>query len=180
MATISAHKSNPARVFVATDRPDDLEGLLAYIDRNFELVIAASRSEVLADADLRSAVAVVFTEQPSDVDARDFCRRIDPRWQNRPKVVAAGSRGAAWTSFVDHQVPIDGMIYLDDPDDQQIGALIAEGAIDALIFFPDPLTPMPHDVDVKALLRLTLVYDIPCAFNPRTADMLVAGGLLDG
>ncbi|HPG02626.1 MAG TPA: methylglyoxal synthase [Beijerinckiaceae bacterium] len=64
--------------------------------------------------------------------------------------------------------------------DQQIGALIAEGAIDALIFFPDPLTPMPHDVDVKALLRLTLVYDIPCAFNPRTADMLVAGGLLDG
>ncbi|MCA8933060.1 MAG: HD domain-containing protein [Rhodospirillaceae bacterium] len=123
---------------MATDRPDDLEGLLAYIDRNFDLVIAASRSEVLADADLRSAVAVVFTEQPSDVDARDFCRRIDPRWQNRPKVVAAGSRGAAWTSFVDHQVPIDGMIYLDDPDDQQIGAfgilasLRAEAAIAAL------------------------------------------------
>lgn len=62
--------------------------------------------------------------------------------------------------------------------DQQIGALIAEGKIDALVFFPDPLTPMPHDVDVKALLRLTLVYGIPCAFNPRTADLLVAGGLL--
>lgn len=59
--------------------------------------------------------------------------------------------------------------------DQQIGALIAEGFIDALIFFPDPLTPMPHDVDVKALLRLTLVYDIPCVFNPRTADMLSGG-----
>ena len=62
--------------------------------------------------------------------------------------------------------------------DQQIGAMIAEGKIDALVFFPDPLTPMPHDVDVKALLRLTLVYDIASAFNVRTADMLVKAGLL--
>lgn len=62
--------------------------------------------------------------------------------------------------------------------DQQIGALIAEGRIDALVFFPDPLTPMPHDVDVKALLRLTLVSDTPCAFNVRTADMLVKSGML--
>ena len=62
--------------------------------------------------------------------------------------------------------------------DQQIGAMIAEGRIDALIFFPDPLTPMPHDVDVKALLRLALVYDIPCACNPSTADLLVKAGLL--
>jgi methylglyoxal synthase len=63
--------------------------------------------------------------------------------------------------------------------DQQIGAMIAEGVIDLLIFFPDPLTPMPHDVDVKALLRLALVYDVPCAFNPATADLLVHSGLLD-
>ena len=62
--------------------------------------------------------------------------------------------------------------------DQQIGALIAEGGIDALVFFPDPLTPMPHDVDVKALLRLALVYDVPCAFNPRSADLLIASRLL--
>jgi methylglyoxal synthase len=63
--------------------------------------------------------------------------------------------------------------------DQQIGAMIAEGRIDVLVFFPDPLTPMPHDVDVKALLRLALVYDVPCAFNPKTADMLIRSGLLD-
>jgi methylglyoxal synthase len=56
--------------------------------------------------------------------------------------------------------------------------LIAEGGIDALVFFPDPLTPMPHDVDVKALLRLALVYDVPCAFNPRSADLLIASRLL--
>lgn len=54
--------------------------------------------------------------------------------------------------------------------DQQIGALICEGAIDALIFFVDPLTPLPHDVDVKALTRLAIVYDIPMALNRATAE----------
>jgi methylglyoxal synthase len=57
--------------------------------------------------------------------------------------------------------------------DQQIGALIAEGAVDALIFLVDPLTPMPHDVDVKALMRLAIVYDIPMALNRATAEVLV-------
>jgi methylglyoxal synthase len=57
--------------------------------------------------------------------------------------------------------------------DQQIGSLIAEGRISALIFFIDPLSPMPHDVDVKALTRLAVVYDIPMALNRRTADILV-------
>ncbi len=62
--------------------------------------------------------------------------------------------------------------------DQQIGGMIADGAVQALVFFPDPLTPQPHDVDVKALLRIALVYDIPAAFSPASADFLVAGGLL--
>lgn len=57
--------------------------------------------------------------------------------------------------------------------DQQIGALISEGAIDALIFFVDPLTPLPHDVDVKALTRLAIVYDIPMALNRATADAVL-------
>ncbi|MCO5059734.1 MAG: methylglyoxal synthase [Rhizobiaceae bacterium] len=57
--------------------------------------------------------------------------------------------------------------------DQQIGALIAEGMIDRLIFFVDPLTPMPHDVDVKALMRLAIVYDIPMALNRATAEMML-------
>ncbi len=58
--------------------------------------------------------------------------------------------------------------------DQQIGALIAEGLIDALVFFVDPLTPMPHDVDVKALMRLAIVYDIPMALNKATAEIVLA------
>jgi methylglyoxal synthase len=57
--------------------------------------------------------------------------------------------------------------------DQQIGALIAEGRVDVLIFFVDPLTPMPHDVDVKALMRLAIVYDIPMALNRATAEMVL-------
>jgi methylglyoxal synthase len=57
--------------------------------------------------------------------------------------------------------------------DQQIGALIAEGRVDALIFFVDPLTPMPHDVDVKALMRLAIVYDIPMALNRATAELVL-------
>ena len=57
--------------------------------------------------------------------------------------------------------------------DQQIGALIATGEVDLLIFFVDPLTPMPHDVDVKALMRLAIVYDIPMALNRATAEDLL-------
>ena len=57
--------------------------------------------------------------------------------------------------------------------DQQIGALIATGEVDLLIFFVDPLTPMPHDVDVKALMRLAIVYDIPMALNRATAEQLL-------
>ena len=57
--------------------------------------------------------------------------------------------------------------------DPQIGAMIAEGRIDALVFFVDPLSPHPHDVDVKALTRLALVYDIPLALNRATAEQLI-------
>ena len=57
--------------------------------------------------------------------------------------------------------------------DQQIGAMIAEGRLSGLIFFIDPLSPMPHDVDVKALTRLSVVYDIPMALNRATAELLI-------
>jgi methylglyoxal synthase len=57
--------------------------------------------------------------------------------------------------------------------DQQIGAMIADGRLDALIFFTDPLSPMPHDVDVKALTRLAVVYDLPMACSPATANIIL-------
>jgi methylglyoxal synthase len=61
--------------------------------------------------------------------------------------------------------------------DSQVGTMIAEQKLDLVVFFWDPLSPQPHDVDVKALLRLAVLHNVPIACNRATADMLISSSM---
>lgn len=103
-------------------------------------------------------------------------------------LVCTGTTGRLITEVIDEEVAKGHAKALRQPikllrsgplgGDQQLGALIAEGGVDVLIFFWDPMQPQPHDVDVKALLRIAVVYNIPVGCNRSTADFVISSPLI--
>jgi len=122
----------------------------------------------------RKTVALVAHDscKPDLVEWAEFNRNA----LKRHRLVATGTTG----SILEFEVGLEVERLQSGPlgGDLQIGARITEGLIDAVVFFWDPLEPQPHDPDVKALLRIAVVWNIPMACNRASADFMVSSPLM--
>ncbi|MBR5831808.1 MAG: methylglyoxal synthase [Bacteroidales bacterium] len=122
--------------------------------------------------------------------AHDSCKREMVDWVEANKsilalheIIATGTTGRLVEEALNNDVPESEKVCVrklkSGPlgGDQQLGAFIADGTIDMVVFFWDPMTQQPHDVDVKALLRITVLYNVPMACNRTTADYLISSPL---
>jgi methylglyoxal synthase len=119
---------------------------------------------------------------------KDLVEWVGWNWKEliKHKIFCTGTTGKLVEETLSNKVLKDGNIKFDiiklksGPlgGDQQLGALIVEGKIDIFIFLWDPMQPQPHDVDVKALLRISALYNVPTACNRSTADYLISSSLM--
>ena len=120
---------------------------------------------------------------------KDLLEWVDWNWENlgSHELICTGTTGSLIETLLNnkrkeaHKSDIKIKKLKSGPlgGDQQLGALISEGEVDLLIFLWDPMEPQPHDVDVKALLRIAVVYNVPMACNRSTADFIISSNLFN-
>jgi len=148
-------------------------------------VIALTAKGAEYDMETKKRVALVA----HDNRKKDLAEWVSWNWETllRHRMICTGTTGKLVEETLAKRVP-DGraaagpIVKLKSGPlggDQQLGSMIVNGEVDLLIFFWDPMEPQPHDVDVKALLRIAVLYNIPTACNRSTADFLISSPLLN-
>jgi methylglyoxal synthase len=144
-------------------------------------VIIPSLSETFMERTKRIALVA------HDNRKHDLIEWVEWNWSSlsEHRLICTGTTGSLVEKALRKKLPRDGRVVPDIRKlrsgplggDQQLGALIAEGEVDVIVFLWDPMEPQPHDVDVKALLRIAVLYNVPTACNRSTADFLISSPL---